>query len=79
MQKENVPFVLRWKLEYIFLFNCKMYNEFMRDILGIGPRGERESNADGVVFLQEMFKTLPRKLARNNENVYDLGSSCIEK
>ena len=40
-----------------------MYNEFRIDILGIGPNG-RNSIADGVVFLKEMFKTSPRKLAR---------------
>ncbi len=55
-----------------------MYNGFRRDILGIGPNGGN-SNADGVVFLQEMFKTSPRKLARNIEKAYDLRSSCIKK
>ncbi len=37
------------------------------------------SNADRVVFLQEMFKTSPRKLARYIEKAYDLRSRCIKK
>ena len=38
----------------LLLFNCEMYNKFRRENLDIGPNGEN-SQADGVVFLQEMF------------------------
>ncbi len=64
--------------EIHLLFNCEMYNEFRRDILGIGPNGGN-NNVDGVVLLQEMFKTSLRKLARYIEKAYDLRSSCIKK
>ncbi len=48
-----------------------MYSESGRDILGIGNNGGN-SNADGVVFLQDMFKTSPQKLERYIEKAYDL-------
>ena len=49
-----------------------MYNEFRRDILGVGHNG-RNSNADGV-----MLKTSPQKLERHIAKAYDFRSSCIK-
>ncbi len=78
MGERKCPFCAEVEDEIHFLFNCEMCDELRRDILGFGPNGGN-SNAEVVVFLQEMFKTSPRKLARCIEKSYDLRSSCIRK
>ncbi len=60
-----------------FLFNCEKYNEFRKNILGIGPNGGNK-NTDRVVYLKEIFNTSPQKLARYIEKAYVLRTSSIK-
>ena len=76
--ERKCPFCAEVEDEIHFLFKCEKYNEFRIDILGIGPNGGK-SNIDGVMFLKEIFKTSPRKLARYIEKAYDFRTSSIKK
>ncbi len=35
--EENVPFVLRWKMKYIFYLTVKSIMKLRKNILGFGP------------------------------------------
>ena len=71
--EENVPFVLRWKMKYIFYLTVKSIMNLGKIFWVLALTGGGDT--DRVVYLKEIFNTALRKLAQYIEKAYDLRTS----